>query len=105
MKRSIEKELINWKNQTERYPLIIRGARQVGKSYLIENFGRDNFQNLVTVNFELQPRLKECFTSLQPEEILNKLQILLNAKIEEEHTLLFLDEIQECPTAISTNHD
>jgi len=102
MKRTIEKELIKWKNQVERYPLVVRGARQVGKSYLIENFGRENFKNLVTVNFELQPGLKECFTSLEPREILNKLQMLLNTRIEEGNTLLFLDEIQECPKAISS---
>lgn len=102
MKRNIEKDLIKWKNQEGRYPLIIRGARQVGKSYLIESFGRENFENLVTVNFELQPNLKKCFDSLEPLEIINKLQMLLNVKIEESKTLLFLDEIQECPMAISS---
>lgn len=102
MKRNIENKLIKWKNQAERYPLIIRGARQVGKSYLIESFGGENFQNLVTVNFELQPNLKQCFTLMEPQEIINKLQVLLNTKIEEETTLLFLDEVQECPAAISS---
>ncbi|MFH1386986.1 MAG: AAA family ATPase [bacterium] len=102
MRRSINNELNKWKNQVERYPLIIRGARQVGKSYLIENFGRENFNNLVDLNFELQPNLKECFTSLEPKDIINKLQLVLNTKIEEKETLLFLDEIQECPAAISS---
>ena len=101
MKRSIEKDLIKWKNQTERYPLIIRGARQVGKSYLIEQFGKKNFKQLVTVNFELQPNLKQCINSLEPKEILDKLQMQLGISIDKDNALLFFDEIQECPQAIS----
>ncbi len=100
MRRDIEKELISWKSQKERYPLIIRGARQVGKSYLIETFGKTHFKNNVVVDFEFQPHLKDCFRSLDPLEIVNKLQLVLGVRIEEDNTLLFLDEIQECPQAI-----
>lgn len=100
MRRDIEKELILWKTQKEKYPLVIRGARQVGKSYLVETFGRTHFQNSVVVNLEFQPQLKDCFKSLDPSEIVNKLQLLLGAQIKEDNTLLFLDEIQECPQAI-----
>ncbi|MFZ3089756.1 MAG: AAA family ATPase [Nitrospirota bacterium] len=100
MRRDIEKELILWKAQKERYPLIIRGARQVGKSYLVETFGKTHFQNIVVVNLEFQPQLKDCFKSLDPSEIINKLQLLLGVQIKEDNTLLFLDEIQECPQAI-----
>ena len=100
MRRDIEKELILWKAQKEKYPLIIRGARQVGKSYLVETFGKTHFQNNVIVNLEFQPQLKDCFKSLDPSEIINKLQLLLGVQIKEDNTLLFLDEIQECPQAI-----
>ncbi|HAM39526.1 MAG: hypothetical protein A2539_05230 [Elusimicrobia bacterium RIFOXYD2_FULL_34_15] len=100
MRRAIEKELILWKSQEDRYPLIIRGARQVGKSYLVENFGKTHFQNIVVVNFEFQPQLKEVFQSLNPSEIINKLRLILGVQIEESDTLLFFDEIQECPQAI-----
>ncbi len=100
MRRDIEKELILWKAQKEKYPLIIRGARQVGKSYLVETFGKTHFQNNVIVNLEFQPQLKDCFKSLDPSEIINKLQLLLSVQIKEDNTLLFLDEIQECPQAI-----
>jgi predicted AAA+ superfamily ATPase len=100
MRRDIDKELIFWKSQKERYPLIIRGARQVGKSYLVETFGKTHFQNIVVVNLEFQPQLKDCFQSLVPFEIINKLQLLLGVQIKEDNTLLFLDEIQECPQAI-----
>lgn len=100
MRRDVEKELIAWKLQKERYPLIIRGARQVGKSYLVETFGKTHFQNTVVVNFEFQPQLKDVFQSLDPFEIVNKLQLILGKQIKEDVTLLFLDEIQECPQAI-----
>lgn len=100
MRRDIEKELISWKSQKGRYPLIVRGARQVGKSYLVEAFGKTHFQNNVVVNFEFRPQLKDCFQSLDPSEIINKLQLILGVRIKEGSTLLFLDEIQECPQAI-----
>jgi len=101
-KRDLEKELISWKKAKDRYPLIIRGARQVGKSYLVEEFGKKNFKNFVLVDFELQPQLRECFNDLEPRQIINKLQLLLGVQISEKDTLLFLDEIQECPHAITS---
>ena len=102
MRRDIEKDLILWKNHKERYPLIVRGARQVGKSYIIESFAKDNFENSVVVNFEFQPQLKECFKTLDPIEIINRLQLFFGVQINKEKTLLFLDEIQECPEAIAS---
>src|SRR3990167_7280250 len=102
MRRDIEKELISWKSQKGRYPLIVRGARQVGKSYLVEAFGKTHFQNNVVVNFEFQPQLKDCFQSFDPSEIVNKLQLILGVQIKEGSTLLFLDEIQECTQAITS---
>jgi predicted AAA+ superfamily ATPase len=56
MKRDIEKELLAWKDKKDRYPLLIRGARQVGKSYLVENFAKNHFKSSVIINFEFQPR-------------------------------------------------
>lgn len=100
MKRDIEKELFNWKEHKDRLPLLLRGARQVGKSYIVEEFGKKAFKNLVVVNFEFRPELKQCFTTLDPVEIINKLQLLMGVSIGAETTLLFLDEIQECPNAI-----
>ncbi|OGS27828.1 MAG: hypothetical protein A2297_06765 [Elusimicrobia bacterium RIFOXYB2_FULL_48_7] len=99
MQRDIEKDLHQWKQQKDKLPLLMRGARQVGKSYIVEKFGAQEFNNTVTVNFELHPELKECFNTLEPGEITNKLKIMLGVNIDE-NTLLFLDEIQECPNAI-----
>ena len=100
MKRDLEKDLFNWKESKDRLPLLLRGARQVGKSYIVEEFGKKAFKNVVIVNFEFRPELKQCFTTFDPIEIINKLQLLTGENIEVEKTLLFLDEVQECPNAI-----
>lgn len=101
MKRDLEKELIVWKHNSDRLPLLLRGARQVGKSYLIKKFGTENFDSYVEINFEYEPEVKACFSSLDPYEILNKIRLLKGVQIEIGKTLLFLDEIQECPQAIT----
>jgi predicted AAA+ superfamily ATPase len=100
MKRDLKKELAKWKNQPSRLPLLLRGARQVGKSYLIKEFGTTHFEHFVEINFEYEPEMKACFSSLDPHEILNKIRLLKGAKITPDSTLLFLDEMQECPEAI-----
>ncbi len=100
MYRDIIKDLMNWKSQTHPMPLLLRGARQVGKTYIIEKFARENFDRIVTINFELQPELKPCFEDLNPTEIINRVYLITQQKIVPQHTLLFLDEIQDCPNAI-----
>src|SRR3990167_7911389 len=100
MKRDLEIDLFNWKESKDRMPLLLRGARQVGKSYIVEEFGKKAFKNTIVVNFEFRPELKQCFTTFDPIEIINKLRLLMGENIEAEKTLLFLDEIQECPSAI-----
>ena len=100
MQRDIENDLLAWKQRENRMPILLRGARQVGKSYVIEKFGREHFENLVVVNFELQPELIRCFEDLNPLNILQKLSVYLRHLIEPVKTLLFLDEIQDCPNAI-----
>lgn len=100
MDRDIEKDLLYWKQQVDHLPILLRGARQVGKSYVVEKFGRDHFDNLLIINFELQPELGSCFETLNPQDILEQLSLLKHHKIEPGKTLLFLDEIQDCPNAI-----
>jgi predicted AAA+ superfamily ATPase len=100
MKRDIEAELLAWKLQDHPMPLLLRGARQVGKTYVVEKFGKEHFSHLVTINFELQPELIRCFETLDPTTILNNIYLLTQNKIEPGHSLLFLDEIQDCPNAI-----
>ena len=100
MKRQIDHKLLEWKNSLSRLPLIVRGARQVGKSYTIEKFGRDNFDSVVTINFELLPNFKDCFSNLNPDHIIPEIEGLVKQSIVPKKTLLFLDEIQECPQAL-----
>lgn len=93
-------ELEAWKTSMGRKPLILRGARQVGKSYLVEMFGKKHFQNTVVINFEFERRHIKSFETLDPIKILNSLSLSTGQKIRANETLLFLDEIQECPNAI-----
>jgi predicted AAA+ superfamily ATPase len=101
MKRDIEQFLLSWKADTNRKPLLVRGARQVGKSHSIEQFGKQSFGSTVTINFELEPRFAACFQhSLDPSAILGALSVLSGQTIVPGTTLLFLDEVQLCPRAI-----
>lgn len=100
MFRTVETELKNWKCRKNRLPLIIRGARQVGKSYVVQKFGNELFENVLVVDFEFQSEFSQCFESLDPQKIVNRLELMTGTSISEGKTLLFLDEIQQCPRAI-----
>jgi len=101
MEREIEKTLAVWRDDPARKPLLVRGARQVGKSYAIEQFGRRHFESVVVADFELEPRLATCFEgSLEPATVLEPLSTLVRAPVTPGRTLLFLDEIQLCPRAL-----
>lgn len=100
--RSLSQQLTEWKDSPIRKPLLLRGARQVGKSSLVEAFGKKYFENVVSINFELSPEFKQCFQTLKPDEICAAIQVLSREKIESGKTLLFLDEIQDCPQAIQS---
>lgn len=101
MRRTIEPILKAWKAQASRLPIILRGARQVGKSFIVEKFGRENFESLVICNFEFRPELINCFDNLDPVSICTKLEVAFKTRIIPGKTLLFLDEIQNCPKAIT----
>ena len=101
IERDIEKTLKEWQEDNSRRPLIIRGARQVGKSYTIMEFGENEFANMITINFEQNPEYKACFKTLIPMEIINSIGMLARREVVPGKTLLFLDEIQECPQAIT----
>ncbi len=101
MERDIQDKLIQWKNSDHRKPLIIRGARQVGKTYSILEFGKQYKGKVHQVNFEKNPKWKGIFEQdLDAGRIIGELEVLLNSKINSEHDLLFFDEIQNCPNAI-----
>ncbi len=100
MHRNIDQTLVEWKNNPRRRPLLLRGARQVGKSYTVRDFGEKHFNNIVEIDFELSPQFINCFLTLNPEDINQKISILTRQDIFAGKTLLFFDEIQKCPQAI-----
>ena len=103
MKRKALKNLYTWKNQLKRKPLLLMGARQVGKTFLLKQFGDEEYTNTIYLNFEDNPRLCKLFDeSLDPKIILKSLRIEMNSEIIEGKTLLIFDEIQECPNALNS---
>ena len=91
-----------WKDRSMRKPLVIRGARQVGKSFLVRMAARESFSNLLEINFERFPDVASLFTSKSPKAILPLLEARFNATIEPGKTLLFLDEIQAAPEVFAS---
>lgn len=100
MKRDSLQQLLDWKDSPIRCPLLIRGARQVGKTHLVTHFGQTHFKRLCTVNFEQSREYKNCFETLDPHKITALIETLSGTPITPGETLLFLDEIQDCPNAI-----
>lgn len=103
MKRLIYKELVVWKNGSARKPLILRGARQVGKSYLLSEFGEREFPTTHLFDFEKDAhRLIPAFEeSLDPRKLVQSLALIQNRRIDENHLIVF-DEIQNCPRALTS---
>ena len=102
LKRKIEQRLIDWKNDPEHKPLIIKGCRQCGKTYSVLDFAKKNYAHVVYLNFFENPDYASVFSgSLEPDNIVMMLSALLgkNAIFETGKTVLILDEIQDCPEA------
>ena len=103
MKRNIEQQLIYWKNKKRRKPLIIHGARQVGKTYIIKAFGEKYFDNILYLNFEIDRKVVKDFEeNISPSFLLHRLEIYFKQKIDPERTLIFFDEIQACERALTS---
>lgn len=103
MFRYIKQELIEWKNSKDRKPLIIRGARQVGKTYILKEFGNEQYENVAYFNFDHDENLKELFKMTKdPKRILEQLTFATGSVINKKSTLIIFDEIQECPDALNS---
>jgi len=103
MKRNFTEQLIQWKNSPNRKPLLIKGVRQVGKTYSITEFGKQNFPNVHTINFEKSEKACRIFDGdLSPRKIIEELSFVLDTKIDPENDFIFFDEIQACPRAITS---
>ena len=105
MKRRILDKLITWVIKDNRKPLVLKGARQVGKSFIVEELGALKFKHVLKIDFLADKKVHSVFEdsdSLHPEEILKRLSVYTNTSITTEDSLLFLDEIQECPQALKS---
>lgn len=89
-----------WRTRQDRRPLVIRGARQVGKTYLVESFGRTHFSHVATLNFERDPLLGEFFSKPDPRDTVRLLELQTRVPIRPGQTLLFLDEVQAAPQVL-----
>ncbi len=103
MERLIFKQLEEWKNKKHRKPLIIQGARQVGKTWVMKEFGKKYFENTVYINFENNPGMKSVFEGdFDVKRIISALKIESGKNFSSEKTLLIFDEIQEVPQALTS---
>jgi predicted AAA+ superfamily ATPase len=102
MRRKITSTFKKWKQDGARKPLLLYGARQVGKSYAVREFGLSNYQALLEVDFEKDSMARTVFsTDLEPIGVIKSLEKVYNRQIDPEKTLVFFDEIQRCPRALT----
>lgn len=103
MERAAYQKLLKWKNSPERKPLVLRGARQVGKTYLLQTFAKREYVDHIYINFDEQTEICSFFQeNLDPERILNDISLYFKKKIQPQSTLIIFDEIQECPKALNS---
>jgi predicted AAA+ superfamily ATPase len=101
LKRKIADELVRWKNNPDRLCLLVKGARQVGKTYSIDLFARENYRHYIEINFDANPAYLAIFDGdLDVETLIKQISLRVpNAELVRGETLIFLDEIQNCPRA------
>jgi predicted AAA+ superfamily ATPase len=104
MERKLMSELLKWKDKKGRKPLLLEGARQVGKTYLLKDFGKRYFKNVAYINFQNpSAEITDLFNgSIEPKRILTMLELFLNMKISPSETLIIFDEAQEVPRALTS---
>jgi len=103
MKRDIYKHLEQWKQSERRKPLVLNGARQVGKTFSLKHFAKKSYENVAYLNFEKDEKLSHYFDeTLDPKHLLKILTIHTETEIKPQTTLLIFDEIQECPKALNS---
>jgi len=103
MKRLLFKELKKWKDSKVRLPLILKGARQVGKTWLLKEFGKTCFKDVFYINFEQTSDMNDVFAGdIQPQRIIDYLTAIHGKKIDAHNTLIIFDEVQEVPRALSS---
>lgn len=103
LKRNAINNLLEWKQSVDRKPIVLKGARQVGKTWLMKEFGKNYYKSYVYFNFDEEDELKSIFeTNKNPARIIELLSMISGIKIEPADTLIIFDEIQECPSALNS---
>lgn len=102
MERKIYQDLLNWKNEANRKPLILQGARQIGKTYIVNYFAGKEYANYIYCNFEKEKGLDDFFDNLIPSDIIRKISQYKRKEIIPNQTLIVFDEIQASPKAIAS---
>lgn len=102
MKRTIYDSLLEWKNKKNRKPLILYGARQTGKTWILKEFGKNEYQNVAYINCDNNPVLSGSFFDFDTERLIRTFSAVTNEVIRKEETLIILDEIQEIPLALTS---
>ena len=102
MERFIMQDLIAWKNRADRKPLILLGARQVGKTYILKDFGRREYKNVAYINCDNNKIIKDLFTDYNIERIILTLSAITGESIVPGKTLIIIDEIQELPRGLAS---
>lgn len=103
MKRKLLENLVEWKNRKAHKPLILEGARQVGKTWLMQEFGNTQYKKVAYINFDRNLKMRETFeTDLDTKRLITAIGLDAEFKITPEDTLIIFDEIQECPRAITS---
>ena len=103
MYRNQIEKLIKWKKNKNKKPLIIRGARQVGKTWLMREFGEKNYKNFAYINFDRNTRMEQLFSGdMNIERIIQGLKLESGVNINANDTLIIFDEIQEVPNALTS---
>lgn len=103
MKRKVTQQLVEWKNSSARKPLILNGARQVGKTFILREFGRENYKNTVYVNLESNGTVASMFNDdISPSKLIKYLEAETGERILPNETLIILDEIQSCERAVTS---
>lgn len=102
MERYLYKQLLHWKESNKRKPLVLEGPRQVGKTWLLKHFGEKEYENLVYINCDSNPILENVFFDYDIPRIIRTLSALSNTQIKPNKTLIFFDEVQEFPKALTS---
>ena len=103
IKRDIIDQLKAWKTNPRRKPLVLQGARQVGKSWALKKFGKECFEDVVYINFDTMPSIKEDFKrTKEPQKLIKSMEMMMGRTISSDSTLIIFDEVQECNEALNS---